>query len=264
MMLGALLMLAAPTAPPLWTQNHTSQVKSFASRMVDASGSGSGSSSTPLVATGSQFTSDQDVSALHARTGEAFWSSTAMDEWTYGVALQPRLPADPSRPSVGLVAFGCPFAPSGIPPPCVLGFWKDATKGKLAWKAPLLGSALNPGVGPPTVFFSADGKQIIALYSRAASSPSLPPIELLAVVSTADGTLIATQELGAGSGHGVQVQQPDPLAPPPPVTNALISLPGSSSENSSGAENVLFSRCHFILKNDHFTKTGSGQTWESC
>ena len=140
----------------------------------------------------------------------------------------------------------------------MLGFWKDATKGKLAWKAPLLGSALNPGVGPPTVFFSADGKQIIALYSRAASSPSLPPIELLAVVSTADGTLIATQELGAGSGHGVHVQQPDPLAPPPPVTNALISLPGSSSENSSGAENAFFCSAKPLYQNRLGTNIGKG------
>jgi len=47
------------------------------------------------------------------------------------------------------------------------------------------------------------------------------------------GSLVATQLLGPGQGHSVHVQQPDPLAPPPATTNALVSLPGSSSQNSS-------------------------------
>ena len=140
------MMEPAAATGTLWTQNHTSQVKSFASRMVHAS---SGGAALPLVATGSEYTSDQDVSALHARTGELFWSSTEMGEWTYGVALQPLLPADASRPTVGLVAFGCPFFASGIPPPCVLGFWEDATKGNLTWKAPLEGATLGAAHGPP-------------------------------------------------------------------------------------------------------------------
>lgn len=244
-MLPMLVVLAMPASSPLWTQNHSSQVKSFASRMVD--GSDGGGAAVPLVAAGSEYTSDQDVSALHARTGKAFWSSTAMQEWTYGVALQPQLPADPSRPAIGLVAFGCPFFASGIPPPCVLGFWKDATDGNLTWKAPLDGATLSAAHGPPGVFFSADGSQILALYTQPGADPSAPPIEYLAVVSSADGTVVATHELGAGTGHGVHVQQPNPLAPPPATTNALVSLPGSSSTNVSSPGRVEF---HFALSLD--------------
>ena len=234
----ASMMEPAAATGTLWTQNHTSQVKSFASRMVQHASSGG--AALPLVATGSEYTSDQDVSALHARTGELFWSSTEMGEWTYGVALQPLLPADASRPTVGLVAFGCPFFASGIPPPCVLGFWEDATKGNLTWKAPLEGATLGAAHGPPSVFFSADGLQILAVYTKPGADPSDPPVEYLAVVTTADGTLVTTHQLGAGTGHGVHIEQPDPLSPPPTTTNALVSLPGSSSSNVSAPGRVEF------------------------
>jgi hypothetical protein len=236
---GVASATATPAEPAaaLWSQNHSSQVKSFASRLVGA---------LPLVASGSEYISDQDVSVLHADTGEPFWSSTAMQEWTYGVALQP-LTADPTS-SVGLVAFGCPFFASGIPPPCVLGFWKDATKGNLTWKVPLDGATLSASSGPPSVHFSADGLQILAVYTKAGADPSVPPVEYVAVVSSTDGTLVATQRLvGAGTGHGVHVQQPDPLAPPPAVTNALVSLPGSSSSNASAPGRAEF---HFALSLD--------------
>ena len=89
-----LALLAAPACPcsgaqqPLWSQNHSSQVKDLASRVV-----GSGE---PLVATGSEYTSDEDVSALHARTGEAFFSSTALTEWTCAPALPHLFPASGS------------------------------------------------------------------------------------------------------------------------------------------------------------------------
>ena len=222
--LGTTTWSGLSASPPLWSQNHSSQVKSFASRMVHA---GSGGAALPLVASGSEFLSDQDVSVLHARSGKTFWSSTAMQEWTYGVALQP-VAADPNYQTVGLVAFGCPFFASGIPPPCVLGFWQDATVGNLTWKTTLEGATLGASSGPPSVFFSADGSQILAVYTEPGPAPSAPPIEYLAAVSSADGTLVATQRLGAGSGHGVHVEQPDPSAPPPAVTNALISLPGLS------------------------------------
>ena len=77
---GLLALLAVPARPgsgaqqPLWSQNHSSQVKDMASRLT--------AGGDPLVATGSEFTSDEDVSALDARTGEAFFSSTALSEWT--------------------------------------------------------------------------------------------------------------------------------------------------------------------------------------
>ena len=117
-----------------------------------------------------------------------------MQEWTYGVALQP-LTADPTSLSVGLVAFGCPFFASGIPPPCVVGFWKDATKDDLTWKAPLDGASLSASSGPPSVHFSADGKQIIAVYTKPGTDPSVPPVEYVALVSAADGTVVATSSL---------------------------------------------------------------------
>ena len=166
--LGTTTWSGLSASPPLWSQNHSSQVKSFASRMVHA---GSGGAALPLVASGSEYVSDQDVSVLHARSGKTFWSSTAMQEWTYGVALQP-VAADPSYQTVGLVAFGCPFFASGIPPPCVLGFWQDATVGNLTWKTTLEGATLGASSGPPSVFFSADGSQILAVpRAERGSSP---------------------------------------------------------------------------------------------
>ena len=68
---------SASGANPRWKVNHTSQVKSIA--VIPDSWT---------VVTGSQFIDDPSVSSLSAETGQLFWSSEALAQWTYGVAVQ--------------------------------------------------------------------------------------------------------------------------------------------------------------------------------
>ena len=149
-----------------------------------------------------------------------------------GVALQH---PSPSRSTIGMAALGCPFdTGTSISQPCVVGFWADATKGKLTWKTSLANSQLNAGVGPPSVFFSADGEHVLGVYTGLPANASTPPSEYLAAVAVADGSLSDTLLLGPGQGHGVHISQPDPAAKAPPAqTNALVSLPGSSPDGRS-------------------------------
>ena len=123
--LHVLVLLAAP----LWLTNHTSQVKSMQTR---------GS----LVITGSEFDSDQSVSSLNAQTGKVLWTSTALAQWTYGVAVSSEDAAPPC-----IAAFGCAFDTERTPvPPCELGLWRNTSDGaSLAWKMPIADAELGAG-----------------------------------------------------------------------------------------------------------------------
>jgi hypothetical protein len=224
--------------PVLWQANHSSQVKSVTTGALPASPA---RAAVPVLLTGSQFTSDEDVEAIHARTGELFWGSTALEQWTYGVALQPVVsaPAPAAPPSVysteqlqrGVAAFGCPFSAHAKgtppPPPCELGFWQDAGGSSSApnWKMVIPNSTQNAGHGPPEVVFSGDGRSLIIKYHGDASFDG-QDLEYLGVVSVAGPTAtpMATQLLDWGYGHSLTVLRPPATAGPPAAAKPSPTL----------------------------------------
>ena len=200
----------AAMATPLWITNHTSQVMSM--KTLDA-----------LLITGSQFDSDQSVSSLDVKTGKVLWSSTTLEEWTYGVAVQPGSSDDSS---IGVAAFGCAFDPEQEPVmPCELGFWKNASDVlSLVWKMPIAGAELSASHGPPFVSFTPDGKNIIVTFIDRNSTTN-PGAEFMAVVPVKDATSSAPLRamLGYGLGHGLHVDAS--TADAGSVTHALLSRP---------------------------------------
>jgi hypothetical protein len=204
------MFVALVAAPPLWLTNHTSQVLSIEARMLD--------DATPLIATGSQYTDDPSASSLHAKTGQPFWSSAALGEWTYGVALQ-------LAPAKGLAAFGCPFDPEQAPvAPCEVGFWPDATKNTLAWKRAIPGAEVSASHGPPFVGFSSDGQSIVVTFIDR-NSTSSPGAEFIAVVPLQEGGKITSALLGAGLGHGLHIALGNAS-----TSRALLSRQGSTGQ----------------------------------
>ena len=201
--LHVLVLLAAP----LWLTNHTSQVKSMQTR---------GS----LVITGSEFDSDQSVSSLNAQTGKVLWTSTALAQWTYGVAVSSEDAAPPC-----IAAFGCAFDTERTPvPPCELGLWRNTSDGaSLAWKMPIADAELGAGSGPPYVAFTPDGKSIVATFIDHNSTTN-PGAEYIVVVSV-NGTASEAPSralLGSGQGHGLHLATPAKVSS---TTYALLSRP---------------------------------------
>lgn len=241
-LLLVLLLLegSAGTAELLWEKNHSSQVKSVVTGLLPRSPS---ARAQPVLVTGSQFTSDEDVEAIHARTGELFWSSTALAEWTYAVALQPVVALGSyhatnatSTPAAtlqrGVAAFGCPYGcPSCPPAPCELGFWGDAGSADSApnWKMTIPNS--TNGDNPPTVDFSEDGRSLIVKYHGEQAFEG-KALEYVSIVSVSDPTTVPIQTilLDWGYGHSLQVPRralQDPSVPPtaaaPSPTAVLVT-----------------------------------------
>ena len=118
----------------------------------------------PVMLVGSQRSGgvgDQDVEAIHAGNGSLLWSSTALNQWTYSVALQPVVPGTGGELRRGAAGFGGPFsghaAGAPPPPPLELGFWADAGSSASApdWTMVIPNSTQNSGIGPPKAVFSA-------------------------------------------------------------------------------------------------------------
>jgi hypothetical protein len=236
---------AAEQTQILWRKNHSSQVKSVATGMLPAAGPSA--PPRPILITGSQFTSDEDIEAIHARTGDLFWSSTALAQWTYAVALQPVVAAAAAAEQKkgggttdfngnstttaasrrGVAGFGCPFACPSCPyAPCELGFWADGASASSAptWKMKIDNSTQSHG--PPFVSFSGDGRSLIIKY-HGTEAFNGEALEYLAVVSVQSPTgVMQTMLLDWGYGHSVKVIHPPAsslvVAKPQP-TQALIT-----------------------------------------
>ena len=118
-LIGCLLVLApgavdrgkSPVKPVLWQQIHQSVVRSVATGVLPATPS---RAALPVVLIGSQRsggTGDEDVEAIHARSGSVFWSSSALKQWSYSVALQPEV-ASKTAPVPGPHHSGAALIPS--------------------------------------------------------------------------------------------------------------------------------------------------------
>ena len=245
-MTPTLLHMVALTASPLWVVNHTSQVMSMATlSLPDGKG--------PALFAGSQYTSDQSVSSVDMQSGKLLWSSTALGQWTYGVALSPVHSGDGTR---ALATFGCPFDPEQAPvAPCELGFWKNATNGTLSWRMPIPGAEVSASHGPPFISFSAEGDHLLATFVDRNASDH-PGAEFLAVVGVKGGSSaqISRALLGAGMGHGLHVLHPAATKvsstiqallslPPPPPPPPPATPPWLPAADCNPACNASFSSC---------------------
>jgi hypothetical protein len=212
-MIALAAFVTAVAVPPLWTTNHTSQVKSIHARVL-----GNG----PVVWTGSTFYDDESVSAIYARTGKLLWNNVALDEWTYGVALQPS-----TGGIAGAATFGCPFDTEKTPvPPCELGFWASATDKTLSWKVPVANAELSASAGAPSVAFTPDGQSIIVTFVDMNSTVS-PGGEFVAVASAGPDppALPLTRALLGSNGNGEGLHIATAAA-----GSALVSLPSATSK----------------------------------
>lgn len=239
---GCLLLLVSgaaagldttPVKPVLWQQTHQSMIKSVAAGVLPATSS---RGALPVMLIGSQGIGDEEVEVIHPRNGSLLWSSTALKQWTYTVALQPVVMSATGGGELqrGVAGFGCSFSGHAKgtppPPPLKLGFWPDAGGSASApsWQVVIPNSTQNSGVGPPKVHFSGDGRSLLILYHGEQSFDG-QDLEYLGVLSVDNPTTVpmVTTLLGTGYGHKLLVLRPaaadPPVAAKPAPTLALVT-----------------------------------------